>query len=475
MAVNNSTILAKAWLNGTNDFQQRIPDPSISGVAATSEALRDPMNRAYFNQFMDVLINRIGWTYVRSQRWNNPLAALKGAQLQYGSTIQEIVPKWIKGHSYSDWPDNGGSLLNIARPEAEVLYHTVNRRDQYLITINEAELEMAFTDEMGLNKLIAGVLEQPRNADEYDEYKLMMELIGYYEKNWTFFKYHVDEPVDKDSATRLLKAIRAIGGKLRFPSTLYNGIPVPVFANSEDLILMVTPEVQASLDVDALAQLFNIDRAEVPNRIILVDEFPIPGAQALLTSKDFFVVSDKLYNTTSFYNPQTLNTNYWLNHWEIMSCTPAVPAVLFTTDESTTTPVITTTPKQLLLNEQDDAGVEKHTIVPGATTKLVPHLDGDIKGVDITDPDNRISVRPNACTWDIVAKTADGKPVQLNMRTRVDEYGFLHVQKTGLTPGDVITVTAHSTYIDPSHASEESKVNLTASLDFTVMAPVVNS
>lgn len=472
MAVNNSTILAKAWLNGTNDFQQRIPDPSVSGVAATSAALRDPMNRAYYNQFMDVLINRIGWSYVRSQRWNNPLAPLKGSMIQYGSTIQEIIPKWIRGHSYND---ESHDLLVIARPEAEVLYHTVNRRDQYEISVNESELDMAFTDELGLNKLITGVLEQPRNADEYDEYRLMMELIAYYEKNWHFYKFHVDEPTDKDSATRLLKAIRAIGGKLRFPSTLYNGIPIPVFANPEDLILMVTPEVQASLDVDALAQLFNINRAEVPNRIILVDEFPIPGAQALLTSKDFFVVNDKLYNTTSFYNPQNLTTNYWLNHWEVMSCTPAVPAVLFTTDESTTTPVITTTPQQLILQEVDDPGEGKHVVVPGGSNKLVPTLKGDLKGVDILDPDNHISVRPNACTWDVVAKTADGKPIQLNSRTRVDEYGIFHVQKTGLNPGDVLTVTAHSTYIDPSHASEESKVNLSASLDFTVMAPVVNS
>lgn len=42
MAANNSTIMAKAWLAGTNDFQQRIPDPTISGVAQTSRHFETP-------------------------------------------------------------------------------------------------------------------------------------------------------------------------------------------------------------------------------------------------------------------------------------------------------------------------------------------------------------------------------------------------------------------------------------------------
>ena len=50
MAADNATILAKVWLNGTNDFQQRIPDPTQHGVDATMQALFDPMNRQYYNQ-----------------------------------------------------------------------------------------------------------------------------------------------------------------------------------------------------------------------------------------------------------------------------------------------------------------------------------------------------------------------------------------------------------------------------------------
>ena len=53
MAEKNSTIINKIWLAGTNDFQQRIPEPTQGNIQATIDALFDPMNRQYYNQFID--------------------------------------------------------------------------------------------------------------------------------------------------------------------------------------------------------------------------------------------------------------------------------------------------------------------------------------------------------------------------------------------------------------------------------------
>lgn len=438
MAVNNSTILAKAWLAGTNDFQQRIPDPTVSGIKATMDALFQPMNGQFFNQFMDILINRIGFTYVRQQAYKNPLAVFKGTKLSYGSTIQEIAPKWIKAHSYDDQNE---TLLKLHRPEAEVWYHSQNRRDQYPISVNIDELRTAFTDETGLNKLVASVMTTPQNADEYDEYRIMLQLIAEYESRWGFYKHHLTSmPTDEASGKELLTALQTYGGKLQFPSSLYSGTEIPVFAKPDELVLITTPEAQAGLNVNTLAGLFNVDLAQVKYRVVLVDEFPIAGAVALLTTEDFFVCSDTLYSTTSFWNPQTLTTNYYLNHWGVYSVSPFVPAILFTTeDESTTTPTITQTVSGITLE------AEKDTMKAGESQQLTVKLTGTINP---ETPD--VFVAPDAAIFEVVAKNAESEPVALNARTRVDSYGVLHVQRTGLKAGDVITVTATSAYTNPS-------------------------
>lgn len=441
MAVNNSTIMAKAWLSATNDFQQRIPDPTVSGIKATMDALFQPMNGQFFNQFMDILINRIGFTYVRQQAYKNPLAVFKGTKLSYGSTIQEIAPKWIKAHSYDD---ENETLLKLHRPEAEAWYHSQNRRDQYPISVNVDELRTAFTDEQGLNKLVASVMTTPQNADEYDEYRIMLQLIAEYEARWGFYKHHLTSmPTDETSGKELLTALQTYGGKIQFPSALYSGTEIPVFAKPDELVLITTPEAQAGLNVNTLAGLFNVDLAQVKYRVVLVDEFPIKGAVALLTTEDFFVCSDTLYSTTSFWNPQTLTTNYYLNHWGIYSVSPFVPAILFTTeDASTTTPTITQTVSGITLE------AEKASMKPGESQQLTVKLTGTISP---ESPD--IFVAPNAATYEVVAKTSDGDPIDLNSRTRVDQYGVLHTQKTGLKAGDELTVTATSAYTNPSGAT----------------------
>ena len=66
--------------------------------------------------------------------------------------------------------------------------------------------------------------------------------------------------------------------------------------------------------------------------------------------------------------------------------------------------------------------------------------------------------------YSLAAVDGDSEPVELNSRTYVDEYGILHVQKSGLSTGTVITVTAKSAYINPSGSTTE----YTASADITL-------
>ena len=451
MAVTNNTIMAKAWLAGTNDFQQRIPDPTVSGIKATMDALFQPMNAQYYNQFLDILVNRIGFTYVRQQSYKNPLSVFKGTKLTYGATIQEIAPKWIRAHSYED---DSETLLKLHRPEAEVWYHSQNRRDQYPISVNADELRTAFTEETGLNKLIASIMTVPQNSDEYDEFNIMKQLIAEYESRWGFYKEHLTSlPTDEATGKEFLTKLQTLGGKLQFPSARYSGTNIPVFAKPEELVLITTPEAQAGLNVNTLAGLFNVDLAQVRYRVVLVDEFPIPNAVALLTTEDFFVCSDTLYNTTSFWNPQTLTTNYYLNHWGIYSVSPFVPAILFTTDDGTVTPTITQPVSGITLEAEKDA------MKAGESQQLTVKLTGTINP---ETPD--IFVAPNAATFTVVAKTSDGDPIDLNSRTRVDNYGVLHTQKTGLKAGDVLTVTATSAYTNPSGKT----VGYTAEKEITI-------
>lgn len=446
MATNNTTIAGRVYLSGSNDFQQRVPNPTIEGIDATSKFIFDPMNRKYLNEFMDAFVNRIGSQIVHNNAWENPLSVFKGATMRYGSTIQESAVKWIKAHSYNVEDD---SLLAVQRPEAAVWYHTVNRQDRYDITVEQPDLRMAFADEMGLNRLIDAIMTVPRNSDNYDEYLCMLNQIAYYEQNWGFFKHHVSAaPTDEATGKEFLKAVRAYANKLQFPTSLYSPVSaeygIPTFAKPNELVLFVTADAAASIDVDTLASVFNLDKAEAKYRQIVLPELPIPNAFAMLTTDAFFVASDYVYTNESFYNPQTLATNYYLHHWEIVSASPFVPAILFTTDAAAAIPTITQTVKGVSIT------AASMKLKPGETTQMTVKLTGTV-----TSNGLGIDVEPDAVTWSVRAETAaeNGKPIELNTATRVDRLGVLHVQKSGLEAGNVLHVTGETSYVNPSGAT----------------------
>lgn len=456
MAVNNSTILDKIWLAGTNDYQQRIPQTTQNDIAATQAALFAPENLNLYNQFVDALVNRIGSTYVHQQTWRNPLAVFKKDAIRYGDKAQEIAVKWIKSHSYADDRED---VFKMYRPDANVWFHTVNRREFYPITVNRDELEFAFTEEYGLNSFVSAIMAAPQNSDEYDEYRIMLELMAYYENNFGFYKHQLSAaPTDKATAEELLVELRAYAGDLRFPSSRYNaGLikDVPVFARPDELVILMTPRTQAVIDVMALAAAFNMDRETIQQRIVMVDEFPVPNAVALLTTDDFFQCRDKLNQTTSQYNPLTLGTNYFLHRWGMYSVSPFVPAILFITDAGTSIPTVTMTPSGI------DMTAAAATIKAGGTDQLTINLTGAV-----SPSGHPIEVLPDAAifTIGIVRGSGDNAESIQDMRTWVDEYGVLHAGEK-LEAGDVITVTATSAYINPSGATTKYTDTVTVTVE----------
>lgn len=454
MATDNATIAGRIWLNASNDYQQRVPNPSQDGMAATSKFLFAPMNRRYLNEFMDAFVNVLGTQIVHNKEWQNPLSPFKGPSLGYGSTVQESAVKWIKAHSYNVDDD---TLLKITRPEAAVWYHTVNRQDRYDISVEIPDLEMAFQSENGLNQLIDAIMTVPRNSDNYDEYRSMMEQLAYYQDNWGFYNHHVSaSPTDEATSKEFLQAVRADAMQLTFPKSLYSPVSaefgIPTFAQPGELVLFITPEAMAAIDVQALAAVFQLDKADIRYRTVIVDEFPVPNMFALLTTDQFFVVRDKVYQNDSFYNPQVLATNYYLHHWEIVSVSPYVPAIAYSTDETTGVTTLTQSVTGVNITAEDS------TLPAGGSTQLTVELQGAM-----TENGAGIEVAPDSVTWEVAATRAEAG-IDLNARTRVDRLGVLHVQSTGLETGDVLTVTGTTTYVNPSgettHYEGEAQVTI---------------
>lgn len=444
----NSAILDAVRGVASTDYQRRIPPANTAGVAATIENLTKPENRQWFNEFIDVLVNRIGMTIARNRSWSNPLAPFKRGMLEFGNTIEEIQTGLLEAHNYD--PDRDymeKTLFGRERPETQVNFHTVNRQDFYKVTINDALLKRAFLGGSGLSQFINQLMEAPTTSDQWDEFLLMSSLFKEYEHNGGF--YHVNVPdvssLDSsgDDARLALRKMRAMAGNLKFLSTKYNAARMPVFAQPDELMLFATPEFNAAIDVEALAAAFNIDRAQVHGKIVELPEenFGIEGAQAIMTTNEFFVIADTLFESTSQWNPANLHNNYFLHHHQVISASRFVPAVMFTTGAD----------DEVIEVRYNVTGISAITFEDPNVTDVEHGGMVALTATATTDPEGS----NGAVTWSV-----DGNTSQ---RTFITQYGVLHVapDETATT----LTVTASTAGIDYYNSRENP---YTATLDVTV-------
>lgn len=339
--VDNASFLNAIRADASIDYRNRVP-------VATQANLEDQLSkiwnhRATRNEFVSALVNQIGEVYAKGVSFANPLKNYKRAALSAGDTIEEVQVGLAQAYVYD--PDRDyleKVLFGRETPEVQSSFHKITRQEFYKITIDTNMLKRAFIIEGGLSDFVAQLMAVPATSDEVDEFEQMMSLFRNYWEMDGFFKVNVPDVItaaDPEAAAKtILQQLRAYAATLPFVSRNYNAAGMPVKADPEDLILFTTPEVNAALDVQALAAVFNIDYAQVPYRVEVIpaSKFDIPGLVAVLTTRDFFVVADTLYETTQQNNAAGLIENYFLHHHEIISASRFVPAILFTHAEETT-------------------------------------------------------------------------------------------------------------------------------------------
>ena len=452
MAVLNSTVIERAWLSGSNDFQQRIPNPTVNSYSAVIDALFAPMNNDLFNEFCG-LLNGINATYVDIRRFENPLAILKKTDRdwRFGFSERHLAVHYLKAHSVNPTEE---TLLKVEKPEFEQWFYSLNYETRYEFSWSRYEIAQAFAqDGYGYDDLLSATITQMMSSAAYDEMNAMLQTFAEADNRMGgLFRYNISAfPSTEATAKELLKGIRAVAGRMKFPSMIYNHIPVPVHTDGSRLVLYVLPETLASLDVDALSAVFQLNYARPDGeggpayRIIEVPEFPIPNVCAILADEDFIFWRDYMTGLEPpFYNPGNRTYKYYFYESAAVGCNPAAPVCCFTTEAATVIPTVTMTPSALAFSP--DTG----NVAPGGELQLHLALTGTVSD----DAEGEIGVEPDAALFSIAGTHTNvdttTSPIALNSKTYVDNYGVLHVQKTGLVAGDVLTITAKAAYINPS-------------------------
>lgn len=342
---DNVAILNLARTLASAEYNSRIPVATQDNVADISQIITDYPTAK--NEFINVLTNQIGRNIYLNQVYKNPFAFMNCGELPFGKSIEMVFVDLIKSKNFNEnfgsEDTKVGSLLSKEdmSDKVKVAYFSENYRHKYKITISDEQLKGAFRDANGLQNLINMILITPINSKEFDQYLLCKQALCNAEiQSETISGY--DTMDEGKQAKVLTKKVRTYVEKFKFMSDNFNAGGVHTFTRPEDIVVFVTPETKALLDVELLASSFNMDKAKLIARIVTIDSFTKLNDTTSENKGDveedakcLAVVADKkliqnygtLNTSESIRNPEGLETNSFYHDWGLIAVCPYVNAI----------------------------------------------------------------------------------------------------------------------------------------------------
>lgn len=363
-------ILNTIRANASSDYQERVPVATQQNIAEVGNAITnyEPTR----NEFLNALINRIGMVIIQSRLYENPLREFKKGMLEFGKDIEEIFVEIAKAQSYN--PEVAETeVFKRVIPDVKTIFHRMNRQDFYKVTISNDQLRTAFLSYRGIEDLIGRIVDSLYSGDNYDEFLLMKHLMLDYGDKGLFYPITVTAVTDEATAKKLTVKLRATAKTIGFMSPNYNAQGVHTFTPMEDIIIFMTPETEALMDVESLARAFNLEYADFLGRVVIVDDFGgLENVQALMVDRQWFMVYDTFFNFTEQYNAQGLYWNYFFHHWQVLSTSQFANAIAFTTETPAITSV-TISPKSATVSKGQNVQFTTTVVATGMASEAISY------------------------------------------------------------------------------------------------------
>lgn len=334
MALDNVTFASMISDLASQEYKDRVPVATQDNIGNIEEIISIyPTTK---NEFISVLTNQVAKQLFFSKAYENPYKLFNRGMLPYGKSIESIYVDIVKGKQRTHETNAttlASDLLSRENPNVKVEYYSENFRHQYKTTITDEELKGAFRAENGLSSMTGRILQAPLTSIEYDMQEMVLhalpELKG---GKATIDKTAYTAMTEEEKAKVIVKTIKSQVIKMGFLNNKHNGQGVMTFSRPQDLVVFLDPDMMANIDVELLAQAFNIDKAEVPLHVLPVPQFTKrtgTGEEAVYTEdtdclaiicdKDAIQIYETLNSSETFRNPQGIYTNVFFNRWGLMS------------------------------------------------------------------------------------------------------------------------------------------------------------
>lgn len=311
------------------NFQATIGDPNeTSSLEFMNGLLEYPDTLGV--EFMN-LATRIGRVIAHRNILTNKLAPFKMANMPLGYTMEEYFVECAKEHEYNQ-ADAENTLFKRELPDIKTAFYIVNRKSFYPATITDDDLRKYFVSWDGVNSLIARIVDSMYNGDNKDDYNYMKSALVTHYENGHMKIVNTSKVTNTETAKELARKITEYASYLTEPTNEYNAMAVTKQNDYEDIYVILNGKSNSYLNIDWLAQTFQLEFAEFKTHVLVLPTLPSTAQgtiEALIVDSEIYRVFDQKYSVGVAYNAKGLYWNYFLHHWEGIATSRFANAIAF--------------------------------------------------------------------------------------------------------------------------------------------------
>lgn len=350
------------------------------------------------NEFIHGLVNRIALTIIENKStYNNPLARFKKGSVPLGTDIQELYTNPAQGEDYVFDNNAMAKLLAITDPDTHVAYYRRNRQRKFPKTISREQLAGAFVSWDNFNEFITSITNSLYSGNYIEEYQWTKDLIDGAYDNDKIITEKVDDVTDEASGKAFVKKCRELFLNFKFPSSKYNAYSkfsgakgkITTWTDESRICVIITNKVLSTIDVDVLAQAFNMDKANFMGSVISIDEFKNNSIKAVICDESWLKIYDNLLKFEDFYNGSTMATNLWLHAWNTFAISPFANAVALVTEEPVPATNIAFNDESKTITGTEQEETLNLTLTPAEATTDVEFIIDDTSIAEVVKVDNK--------------------------------------------------------------------------------------
>lgn len=261
------------------------------------------------------VLEKIANTLIETVEGKNPFDVLNKGKVETGIIVEQIVAKLATAYAFDN---TAVDVFAKTAPDLVVRYFQDWIENQFPCTIEEQEIKRIVGSVDNLSKLAGVMIASMTNAHDNDIYQTMLGLMTDVADDITPIQTKVTLSATPD-ANELITAIRDTIKTMTFCNSTYCPAGFVTKSAIDNIMLAIPYKVMNKLDVTKLANVYNLEKADLMGRIIETDQ---TDNYIFIFDKNAFGWYTRMLDVTSERNQKGHYTNYWLTAQELPYFSP---------------------------------------------------------------------------------------------------------------------------------------------------------